>query len=424
VALSLGDFVRSLGIQAFLLRERLESGVGFNPLSASVLDDPYPAYKQLRDRDPVHRSRLVRGWVLSRFQDISAVLRDPRFSVNRTLAFERGTGIQDKQDFGPFFTSLDRTILLRDPPDHTRLRSLVSKAFTPRAVEQMRPRIQELLDELLEPIAARGSMDAVQDLANPLPVIVIAEMLGARPQDRVRFKAWSHLVARGVEPVLDLRLIRGADQATLEMDEYFREIIRQRRADPREDLISRLISVEEEGDRLSEDEMLAFCNLLLVAGNETTTNLIGNGLLALLRNSEQFQRLQNDPSLAETAVEELLRFDSPVQLTGRVALEDLEIGGKQIAQHSLVVTLLGAANRDPNEFADPDRLDIGRAENRHLAFGMGIHFCLGAPLARAESQIVFRTLAERFPGMALAGPPKRRTTITLRGLESLPVRLS
>jgi cytochrome P450 len=416
--MSPGDLVRAIGIRIYLLRERFESGVAFNPLSGGVVDNPYPAYRQLRDRDPVHFSRLARGWVLTRLQDVNAVLRDPRFSVNRALAFPEA-----KQEFGAFFSSLDRTILLRDPPDHTRLRSLVSKAFTPRAVELLRPRIQELLDELLEPIARRGEMDVVSDLANPLPVIVIAEMLGIPPQDRDRFKAWSHVVAQGLEPVLDMRFIRNADQATLEMNDYFHDIIRQRRADPREDLISRLISVEEQGEHLSEEEMLAFCNLLLIAGNETTSNLIGNGMLALLRNPDEFRRLHDDPGICESAVEELLRFDSPVQLTGRVATEDLELGGRQIAKNALILTLLGAANRDPAEFPDPDRLDLGRQDNRHLAFGLGIHFCLGAPLARAEAQIVFRTIAERFPNIAFAGQAGRRRTITLRGLDSLPVRL-
>ena len=421
--LNLRAMLQAAAVQVLLLRERLESGVSFNPLASRLREDPYPHYRRLRERDPVHRSRLAQGWVLTRYDDVAAVLRDPRFSVDRSLAFPGSDPTAPDGGFGPFFGSLSRTILFKDPPDHTRLRTLVSTAFTPRAVELLRPRIQEIVDELLDAAKQRGSMDVIPDLAVPLPVIVIAELLGIPPEDRERFKGWSHVVAEGLEPVLDRNVIRRANAVTQELEGYFADIIRERRAHPREDIISRLVAAEEAGDRLDEAEMLAFCQLLLVAGNETTTNLIGNGLLALLRHPDQLQRLRDDPALVESAVEELLRFDSPVQMTGRIALQDLELGGRPIGKNTFVLPLIGAANRDPLQFADPDRLDIGRRDNRHLSFGQGIHYCLGAPLARAEAQIAFGRLIERSARIELASPPRWRHTITLRGLASLPVRL-
>jgi cytochrome P450 len=419
----ISNVIRTAGIRALLLRERFESGATFNPLSPRVLQDPYPEYRSLLSRDPVHYSKLARGWVLTRYEDVSLTLRDPRFSAVRSLAFGGPEGPMPVDDFGSYFGALSRTILFRDPPDHTRLRTLVSKAFTPRSVELLRPRIQEIVDGIFEQAQASGRMDVIHDLANPLPVIVIAEMLGIPAEDRDRFKVWSDILAEGLEPVFDREILQRSNQAAEEVLEYFRTIVQQRRAEPREDLVSRLVAASEAGDRLDEAEMLAFCLLLLIAGNETTTNLIGNGLLALLRNPKQLRRLCDDPSLTESAVEELLRYDSPVQLTSRIVLEEMEIGGKRIEKNAEVLTLIGAANRDPAQFTGPDALDIGRQDNRHLSFGLGTHYCLGAPLARAEAQIVFRRIAERLPNVSLNGPAVRRKTITLRGLESLPVRL-
>ncbi len=417
------NLVRAAGIRYMLWQERRATGVAFNPLAARLREDPYPAYRALRERDPVHRSELMRAWLLTRYDDCAALLRDPRFSAVRSLAFRNTQPERQLEDLETFFGTLGRTILFRDPPDHTRLRNLVNKAFTPRSIELLRPRIQEIVDGIFEQAEASGRLDAVRDLANPLPVIVIAEMLGIPREDRERFKRWSDIVAEGLEPVFDPAVIERTNRASTEIVDYFRGIVAARRAEPREDLVSRLVAARDEGDHLSESEVLAFCLLLLVAGNETTTNLIGNGLLALMRNPAQLRRLCDDPSLTESAVEELLRYDSPVQLTGRVALEDVELHGRRIEQNQMVVPLLGSANRDPAQFAAPDQLDIGRQDNRHLSFGLGIHFCLGAPLARAEAQIVFRTIAERFSGIRLYGPPVRRRTMTLRGLDSLPVRL-
>jgi cytochrome P450 len=416
----LATAVRTVAIQALLLRERLETGVAFNPISPRLRQDPYRTYRKLRTKDPVHRSRLFQGWILTRHADVQMVLRDPRFSAVRS----NGNAAQQitLDETSHFYRWFSTSLLSIDPPDHTRLRTLVNKAFTPRAVEAMRPRIEQLVAELLDAVEARGEMDVIRDLAYPLPVIVIAEMLGVPPEDRERFKGWSDDQAEGLDPLLSPEQMRRADTAALEIGGYFREIIAERRKAPREDLISALIAVHEQGDALSEDEMLATSVLLLAAGNETTTNLIGNGLLALLRNPEQLRRLRDDPELIESAVEELLRYDSPVQMTDRIAMEDVVIGGKQIRKGEDVAVLLGAANHDPELVPNPDRLDIGRTGVRHVSFGYGVHFCLGAPLARVEGAVALEALIRRMRGLRLATrKPEWRPTITLRGLKSLPV---
>lgn len=400
--------------------------VQFNPLLPEFLADPYPFYHQLREHDPVHWNQVLGFgmWVLTRYPDVLFVLRDPRLSAQRRSAEVVQQALQlfpEAADASPLARA--NTMLSCDPPDHTRMRTLVNKAFTPRAVEAMRPRVQAIVDSLLDAAQERGGMDIIADLAYPLPVIVIAEMLGVPPEDRDRFKRWSDDVVATIEPVLSPEAQRRAQQASLELTEYFRGIVEQRRQDPRDDLLSALIAAEEQGDRLTEDELYATCILLLVAGNETTTNLIGNGMLALLRHPDQLQRLREDPSLLESAVEEMLRFESPVQLTARVALEDLEVGGRQVQRGQLLLALLGAANRDPAQFPDPDRFEIARRDNRHLAFGHGIHYCLGAPLARLEAQVAFRSLLARFPRLEPAfDAPQWRPAVTLRGLASLPVR--
>jgi hypothetical protein len=318
----------------------------------------------------------------------------------------------------------DRSSMLRmDPPDHTRLRSLVSKAFTPRTVETLRPRIEQIVEDQLDAVAAAGQMDVIRDLAYPLPVTVIAEMLGIPIEDRERFKHWSDEAIRslGFSNEDDARR---SMQATRELRAYLQPIVEQRRREPREDLISALVAAEEQGDKLSTDEVFSTIILLLVAGNETTTNLIGNGLLALLRNPQQLELLRDDPALIENAVEELLRYDSPVQFTSRIPLEQIEIDGRHIPAGKELLLVLGGANRDPAQYVDPDRLDVTRKEIRHLAFGHGIHFCLGAPLARLESQTALLALVQRFPRMRLAvAEPKRGDNILLRGLAELPVTI-
>jgi len=316
-------------------------------------------------------------------------------------------------------------MLDRDPPDHTRLRGLVSKAFTPKALESLRPRIQQIVDGLLDQIERRGEMDLIEEFAYPLPVIVICEMLGVPVKDHERFKHWGLDIARGLDAIMlppDSEVGKRSVSGRRALAEYFRALIAERRAAPRDDMLSALIAAEEAGDKLSEEELLASCILLLVAGHETTVNLIGNGTLALLKHPEQLRRLRENPGLIGSAVEELLRYDGPVQRTARIPSEDLVIGGKTIPKGEMVMPFLGAANRDPAQFPDPDRLDITRTDNRHIAFGMGIHFCLGAPLARMEGQIAISTLLRRLPKLALASQlPEHRQSLTLRGLVSLPV---
>jgi cytochrome P450 len=393
-------------------------GLDFNPMDPSFVADPYPTYHRLRAEDPVHHSPLG-FWVLTRYDDVVAALRDPRLAKEAIAAFIAAR-------FGAPAPLLGLSMLDRDPPDHTRLRSLVSKAFTPRVIEALRPRIQGIVDELLDRVRDAGAMDLIEEFAYPIPVIVICEMLGVPVEDHERFKGWSLDLARGLDSVMlppDSEVPRRSASARNALADYFRELIARRRAAPRADLLSGLIAAEEAGDKLSENELLATCILLLVAGHETTVNLLGNGTLALLRHPDQLQRLRDNPGLIGSAVEELLRFDGPVQRTARIPSEDVVIEGRVIAKGEMVMPFIGAADRDPAQFPDPDRLDIARTDNRHVAFGLGIHFCLGAPLARVEGQIAIGTLVRRLPKLALAtDAPEFRQSLTLRGLRSLPVR--
>jgi cytochrome P450 len=400
----------------------------FNPFDPEFIANPYPVYHRLRAEAPVFRSPFG-AWVLTRYDDALAVLRDARFGrrgFEPLLQAVFGSGQPEGRAAAPPGEGFVTSMLFRDPPDHTRLRALVTKAFTPRVVEALRPRIQAIVDELIDRVRDTGRMDVIADLAYPLPVIVICEMLGVPTGDRDRFREWSLAIGRA----LDAIGIQGEPDvaergrvARKALNDYFREgLIPERRRRPRADLLSELIAVEEAGDRLSTGELLATCNLLFVAGHETTVNLIGNGLLALLRHSAQLDALRADASIVESAIEELLRYDSPVQRTGRIAQSDVEVGGHRIPAGEIVLALLGAANRDPAHFPEPDRLDLRRPDNRHLAFGWGIHFCLGAPLARLEGQIAIGTAARELPKLALAtDTPRWRPAATLRGLESLPV---
>ena len=407
--------LRSALVDLLLLPERRRSGVAYNPLSPGTVQDPYPAYAALRDRAPAHRSRLLRAWVFARHADVNAILRDHRRFGNDP---RKGT-LSARQ----LATIPLPNMLILDPPDHTRLRALVTKAFTPRTVEALEPRIRGVLGRLLDEIDDPAAFDLMEAVARPLPVIVIAEMLGVPAEDRARFRMWTTQRARRMEPTISRRERKAGDSASRALDAYFEPIIEERRAAPRDDIVSALVQVQDEGSRLSARETLNMLRLLLVAGNETTVNLIGNGLLALLRSPDQLERLREDPSLIPSAVEELLRFDAPVQVAFRRALSDCEVNGAPLRRRDNVALLLGAANRDPEVFEDPDRLDVGRNPRAHLAFGRGIHHCLGAPLARLEGQIVLEMLLERFRSMKLAGHrPRFRPGVVLRGLESLPVR--
>jgi hypothetical protein len=391
----------------------------FNPMDSEFLADPYPTYHRLRTEDPVHQSPLG-FWVLTRYEDVAAVLRDARF-IKEPLAALVAARFGSEVPRGVGLSMLDR-----DPPDHTRLRSLVSKAFTPRVVEGLRPRIQQIVDGLVARAEAAGSMDLIEEFAYPIPVNVICEMMGVPVEDHERFKGWSLDIARGLDSIWlppDSEIPRRSAAARHAISDYFRELIAQRRASPRGDLLSALIAAEEAGDKLNEEELLATCILILIAGHETTVNLIGNGVLALLRNPEELRRLRATQGLITTAVEELLRYDGPVQRTARVASDDASIGGRTIRKGEMVMPFIGAADRDPAQFPEPDRLDLGRADNRHIAFGWGIHFCLGAPLARVEGQIAINTLVRRLPRLALVTDTvEYRQSLTLRGLKALPVK--
>ena len=395
------------------------SDLSFNPMAPEFVADPYPTYHRLRAEDPVHQSPLG-FWVLTRYEDVVSTLRDPRLIKEPIAAFVAARFGLQAPPLGMGLSMLDR-----DPPDHTRLRGLVSKAFTPRVIEQMRSHIQQIVDGLLDRVQGDRGMDLIEQFAYPLPVIVICEMLGVPVADHERFKGWGLDIARGLDAIMlppDSPVAERSVLARRALADYFRGLIAERRRAPRDDMLSGLIAAEEAGDKLSEDELLATCILLLVAGHETTVNLIGNGSLALLRHPDQLRRLREDPGLIVTAVEELLRFDGPVQRTARIPSEDVTIGGKIIGKGEMVMPFIGAADRDPAQFPDPDRLDIGRTENRHIAFGWGIHFCIGAPLARVEGQIAINTLLRRMPRLTLAtAEPQHRQSLTLRGLTSLPV---
>jgi hypothetical protein len=405
--------------------ERFETGLVFNPLSARTRRDPYRHYRVLRERDPVHRSRAIRGWVVFRHADCLEILRDTRFSADDRhyvgFAGERAAAIADglvdpSQPEEP-------VMLRRDPPDHTRLRGLVSRAFTPRAVEKLLPRVEAIADELFTQLARRREFDLIADFAVPLPVTIIAEMLGIPAADREIFKRWSDHLVGFLDPLASpgpAVLRRTAD----ELFAYVDRVAGERRRRPADDLLSALVLAEDAGDRLSTQELYGTVALLLAAGNETTTNLIGNGVLALLRHPSELERLREEPGLAADAVEELLRFDSPVQVTMRIPTEDVDLHGCRLAKGQAVVTVLGSANRDPEVFADPERLDLARRDNRHLSFGHGIHFCLGAQLARLEGRVAIGELVRRFPDLRLAGPePRWRRLTFLRGVGALHVRV-
>ncbi|GAA1964324.1 cytochrome P450 [Amycolatopsis minnesotensis] len=391
--------------------------------------DPYPTYRRWREDTPV-AGPMPGLFVVTRHADCAAVLRDSRFGhaepdepnlLRPAPPTDAETALVDENG-NPV-----RSFLGLNPPDHTRLRKLVSKAFTRPMVARLAPRIEQLTTDLLDGMAKRtGQVDLIESLAYPLPVAVISELLGIPNADRDQFVAWSHSLARGLDP--DFALPPGTRENLVrtrgEFAEYIRGLAAIRRADPGEDLLSALVQVHDSGDVLTENELLATCILLLIAGHETTVNLIGNGTLALLRAPGQLAALRDEPELVDHAVEEFLRYDSPVQLTMRAALEDAEIGGVEIARGSAALLVIGSANRDPDAVADPDALDVRREPTRHLAFGQGIHFCLGAPLARLEARIAFQALLARFPALRLAAEPAWKDNLILRGLATLPVHLT
>jgi cytochrome P450 len=394
----------------------------FNPLSPEFIRDPYPVYERLRSTDPVHLTEHG-SFLASRHAEVSLVLRDKRFGkdfVDRTLR-RYGPKIMEE----PVFRSMSHWMLQQDPPDHTRLRGLVVKAFTARRVEDMRPRIQQIVDQTIDAVIDRGHMDLIEDFAFRLPVTIICDMLGIPEDHREAFYTGSRDGGRLLEPVpMTPAEIAQANAGNVMAAMYFQQLFELRRREPGDDLTTQLVQAEEDGNKLTNEELTANIILLFGAGHETTVNLIGNGLLALYRNPDQLALLKSNPALIVNAVEEFLRYDSSVQLTGRVALEDIDdLGGRKIPKGETVLCLLGSANRDPAVYPDhPDRLDITRPNLRPLSFGGGIHHCLGAQLARIEAEIAISTLLRRLPELRLddAGHPEWRPTFVLRGLKRLP----
>jgi cytochrome P450 len=393
----------------------------FDPTHPDHLADPYPGYARLREAAPALWVDNLQAWVLSRYADVSALLRDPRCvpdSQHTHLFGPAGPGA-----FQTLRRMFERWMLFLDGREHARLRGLVNKAFTPRVVDRFRPHMERLTNDLLDRVQGQGRMDVIADLAFPLPVTVIAVLLGVPPSDHEQFRRWSNPIAATLEPVVPVEVIEAADQAAGELLEYFRHLVAKKRGQPEDDLLSALVHAEEQGQRLSTEELLANAVLLLAAGHETTVNLIGNGLLALLRHPAQMERLRREPGLIRTAVEELLRYDAPVQMTSRALTADVTAAGQKLSAGQEVFLLLGSGNRDAAQFQEPDTLDLGRADNQHLAFGAGPHYCVGAPLARAEAQVAFRLVLERFPGLQLlTEAPVWRPLAVLRGLRELPVR--
>jgi cytochrome P450 len=374
-------------------------------------------------------------WVLSRHGDVTAALRNPLLGSDESKAdasllrlggIERllSRGHRSVEERGPFQQMFSRLMLFRDPPDHTRLRGLVAKAFTPRRAESLAPRIAELVDEILDRVAPAGHMELMRELAYPLPARVICELLGVPRQDEELIVAQAPALAVGLDPspMRTAVAVAAADQAATVIGDYLADLIALRRRQPGDDLLSALIEAEEGGAGLDHDELVATAMLLLIAGHETTANLIGNGMLALLRHPRQLEQLRRDPGLDRPAVDELLRFDSPVQMVQRIALDDVTISGTTIPKGHIVVLCTGAANRDPAAFHEPNQLDLGRSPNPHLAFGGGAHFCIGAPLARIEARLVIGRVIRRFPGLHMTGRTEHwRPSFTIRGLEALPL---
>ncbi len=393
----------------------------YHLLDPEVLANPYPLYHRLRREDPVHWDPYLHAWVVTRYADVLTVFQ--RFSAQRTPTPEQLTAL-GLASLAPLAQVMVRQMLFLDPPAHARVRGLASQAFTPRRVERLRSHIQDITHSLLDAVRDKGQMEMIADLARPLPAIVTAELLGVPISDWRQLTAWSADFAQVLgnfqhNPERAPQVLRSLG----EMTAYFQAAVAQQRVHPREGLIGALLTAEVDGDRLSEEEVVANTIVTMVGGQETTTNLIGNGILTLLRHPEELERLREDLSLLPPAVEELLRYESPSQHTARLAPEDVVLGGRLIGKRQAVIAVMGAANRDPERFAEPDRLDLGRQDNRHVAFAWATHFCFGAPLARIEGQVALEAVLRRMPGLRLAGGPLQwRENLGLRGLTALPVK--
>ncbi|HIE83912.1 MAG TPA: cytochrome P450 [Dehalococcoidia bacterium] len=406
-------------------KEMRRTGVVYNPLSEVSHQDPQTIWRNLRYKDPIHWSDVVQGWVVSRHSDVDSILRDfKRFSNVPQMLLE-----QNKQS-PTIISSPDEfdvnapTMLQSDPPDHTRLRTLVSHAFTPKAIALWKTTVETVADDLIENISEKKSFDFLTEYANLLPLIVIAELIGVPHTDRDLFKSWSVKVARTLEPTITASQAEEADQASIELAEYFDQIIQSRRIQPKDDLITVLIQAEEEGDKLNHKEVIAALTLILIAGHETTSNLLGNGMYALLSNPEQLTWLRENPEQVDVAVEELLRFDSPVAVNARTALEDVDVGGVPVKAGDTLILLQGSGNFDENLRDHSDALALENGDKNHLSFGRGIHYCLGAPLARLEGQIGFQKVLDRWSDIQLAESPEYKDHIVLRGLKTLNVQVN
>jgi hypothetical protein len=396
----------------------------FHPWHPDVRRDPYPTWRRLREKAPLVRIRLLGGWATGRYAEAERVLRDPCFSTDRSSvamvnAMRRAT--RDAPDLRNLF---DENLLMIDGAQHARLRGLVGKAFTPRRVEQLSGRIEAIVDELLDRAAARGSMDVVRDLARPLPGIVIGELLGTPARDRDTLLRWSEELVELLDPLSGTDGIEPPRRATTAAAAYFRSLLAERRASPRDDLLSAMLAAKLDGESLAEGELIALCTLILAAGHETTVNLIGSAVLLLLRHPDERKRLQDDPALLGPAVEECLRFEPPVQLTDRAVVAHCELGGVPLRPGAIVAVVIAAANRDPERFPDPDRFDVSRNGERHLAFGLGSHFCLGSALARLETRLALAGLLRRFPDFSgRADGIQWRRSAVLRGPIAVPIAL-
>ncbi|MGV9940657.1 cytochrome P450 [Streptomyces sp. NPDC003401] len=398
----------------------------FDPWDPAFVADPYPAYAELRERGRVIRYERTDQWLVPHHADVSALLRDRRLGRTYRHRFTH-------EDFGrtappaehePFHTLNDHGMLDLEPPDHTRIRRLVSKAFTPRTVERLKPYVERLAGELVDKLVAAGGGDLLTDVAEPLPVAVIAEMLGIPASERAPLRPWSADICGMYELSPSQETARRAVRASEEFSAYLRELIAARREEPGDDLISGLIAAHDEGDRLTEQEMISTAVLLLNAGHEATVNATVNGWWALFRNPGQLAALRADHALVPSAVEELMRHDTPLQLFERWVLDDIEIDGTVVPRGAEIAMLFGSANHDPAVFADPDRLDLARAENPHISFSAGIHYCIGAPLARMELAASMRALLEKAPTLSLTAEPVRTPNFVIRGLRGLDVEIA
>lgn len=386
--------------------------------------DPFPTFAQMRTQDPVYELKVptIAGrkyWVVTRYEDIERVLKDNKHftkGLRYLLSAEELTRLPH------VFTKLSNNMLNSDPPDHNRLRSLISMTFTPRLIERWRPRIQTIIDDLLDQVQEKGKMDLIEDFAFPLPATILIELFGIPDEDKPRFRVWSNRI---VEAIGNLEAILRLDALTVEFETYLHQLISEKRQHPSDDLLGQLIQSEAEGEKLSTQELISTVFLFLIAGHETTTNVISNAMLALLLHPDQMQLLRQDPSLINAAFEECLRYQGPLmKATHYWALEDIELGGKLLQRGDEIALMLASANRDPEVFTDPDMLDILRQENRHLAFGKGIHFCIGAPLARLEGQLAIATLLRRLPNLHLNVDPQTltwRPGLFIMALDTLPL---